>query len=124
MRISGGRWNSGMGQPVGILKIRGAKSGLIREMPLLCIPEGDGYIVVASRTGHPKNPAWYYNLRANPEVRLLIGGQEAAYVAHEVTGEEREALWRKAVWFYPGYAKYQQRAGERVIPVFWLRPAE
>ena len=122
MRISGGRWNSGMGQPVGILKIRGAKSGLMRELPLLCIPEGDGYIVVASRTGHPKHPAWYYNLRANPEIRLLIHGKEEAFIAHEAAGEERAELWRKAVWFYPGYAVYQQRAGERVIPVLLVRP--
>lgn len=124
MRMSGGRWNSGMGQPVGILKSRGAKSGLIRETPLLCIPDGENFIVVASRTGLPKHPAWYFNLRANPEVRLAIHGQERGYVAHEATGPERDKLWQRAVWFYPGYALYQQRAGERVIPVFLLRPVE
>ena len=124
MRISGGHWNSGLGQSVGILKVRGAKSGLIRATPLLCIPEGDGYILVASRTGLPEHPAWYYNLRANPEIRLFIDGQEKAYVARELQGEERERYWQRAVWFYPGYAVYQQRAGRgrRVIPLFLLRP--
>lgn len=124
MGISGGRWNSGLGQPVGILKSRGAKSGLIRATPLLCVPEGDGFIVVASRTGLPKHPAWYYNLRANPEVRLLIRGKEGSFIARETAGAERDELWRKAVWFYPGYGVYEKRAGARVIPVFLLRPAE
>ena len=124
MRMSGGRWNSGMGQPLGILKSRGAKSGLIRETPLLCVPDGENFIVVASRTGLPKHPAWYYNLRANPAVRLTIHGQERGYVAHESTGPERDELWQRAVWFYPGYAVYQQRARERLIPVFLLRPVK
>ena len=95
--------SSGLGQPVGILKVRGVKSGLIRETPLLCIPEGDGYILVASRTGLPKHPAWYYNLRANPEIQLFIGGQEKAYVARELKGEERERYWRRAS-NYSGFA--------------------
>jgi len=122
LHLSRGRWSNGLGQPVGILKIRGAKSGLIRETPLLCVPDGENYIVVASRTGHPKNPAWYYNLRANPEVRLYIHGKEGVFAAHEATGAERDELWSRAVWFYPGYAAYQKRAGDRVIPVFLLRP--
>jgi deazaflavin-dependent oxidoreductase (nitroreductase family) len=124
MRISGGRWNSGLGQPVGILKVRGAKSGLIRETPLLCVPDGENFIIVASRTGLPKHPAWYFNLCANPEVRLTINGSERVFIAHEATGPQRDELWQKAVWFYPGYAVYQQRAGERLIPVFLLRPAQ
>ncbi len=122
LRLSRGRWSNGLGQPVGMLKIKGAKSGLIRETILLCTPDGENYIVVASRAGDTKHPAWYYNLRANPEIRLLIAGQERTFVAHEATGEERDKLWRKAVWFYPGYAAYEKRAGGRLIPVFLLRP--
>ncbi|MCL4832546.1 MAG: nitroreductase family deazaflavin-dependent oxidoreductase [Caldilineaceae bacterium] len=122
LRLSRGRWSSGLGQPVGILKIRGAKSGLIRETTLLCTPDGENFIVVASRAGNLKHPAWYYNLRANPEIRLLIHGQESGYIARETSGAERDELWRKAVWFYPGYAAYKERAGARVIPVFLLRP--
>jgi len=122
LRLSRGRWSNGLGQPVGMLKIKGAKSGLIRETILLCTPDGENYIVVASRAGDTKHPAWYYNLRANPEIRLLIGGQERSFVAHEASGAERDDLWRKAVWFYPGYAAYEKRAGSRLIPVFLLRP--
>ncbi len=127
LRISNGRWSSGFGQPVGILKIKGAKSGRIRETTLLCTPyENENhdkcYIVVASRAGSPKHPAWYYNLRANPEIRLLINGQERGYVAQESADAQRDELWRRAVWFYPGYAAYEKRAGARAIPVFLLRP--
>jgi len=121
--LSRGRWSSGLGQPVGILKIKGAKSGLIRETVLLCTPHEGNYIVVASRGGNTKHPAWYYNLRANPDIRLFINGREEAYRAYETSGPERETLWQKAVWFYPGYASYQARAGGRTIPVFLLKPA-
>lgn len=122
LRASGGRLSSGLGQPVGILKIRGARSGLIRETTLLCTPVEEGYLVVASRAGSTKHPAWYYNLRANPEIQLEIGGQVSPFLARELEGEERERYWQRAVWFYPGYAAYQRRAGARVIPVFLLEP--
>lgn len=122
LRASRGRVSSGLGQPVGILKIRGARSGLIRETTLLCTPVDEGYLVVASRAGSEKHPAWYYNLRANPDIQLEIGGEEQAYVAHELHGADREAYWAKAVWFYPGYAAYQKRASVRTIPIFLLTP--
>jgi deazaflavin-dependent oxidoreductase (nitroreductase family) len=123
------RWTGGrvaitnlIGAPLAILTTIGAKSGLERTTPLLYVPHGDDIILIASYGGNPRNPAWYYNLRAHPEARLLIHGLERTYIAREVKGREREALWAEAVGFYAGFAKYQQRAGDRTIPVLLLCP--
>jgi F420H(2)-dependent quinone reductase len=123
------RWTGGrvaitnlIGAPLTILTTIGAKSGLERTTPLLYVPHGDAIIFIASYGGNPRNPARYYNLRAHPEARLLIHGIERTYVAREVQGGEREALWAEAMDFYAGFAKYQQRAGGRAIPVLLLSP--
>jgi deazaflavin-dependent oxidoreductase (nitroreductase family) len=122
LRLSHGRLGVTIGQPMVLLTTIGAKSGLPRTTPLLYIADGDRIILVASNGGQPRDPAWSYNLRANPAATLLLRGQTATYIAREVTDAEREALWRKAVAYYAGYAIYQERAGQRQIPVFLLTP--
>jgi deazaflavin-dependent oxidoreductase (nitroreductase family) len=123
-RLSGGRFSiaSLIGAPLAVLTTVGAKSGLERTTPLLYVVDGDNVILIASYGGRARHPGWYYNLRANPEARLFIRGRERTYVAREAQGDEREALWAKAVDFYAGFAKYQERAGERQIPVMVLVP--
>jgi deazaflavin-dependent oxidoreductase (nitroreductase family) len=82
--------------------------------------EHDGaYAVVASLGGAPKHPVWYYNLVANPHVELQDGPVKHDYTAREVTGEERELWWSRAVEAWPDYAEYQTKT-ERTIPVFVL----
>jgi deazaflavin-dependent oxidoreductase (nitroreductase family) len=81
-------------------------------------------LLVASRGGDVKHPAWYRNVVANPDVRLLYDGSERRYRARQAEGEERERAWRLCNRTYAGYAAYQQRAGDRVIPVIVLEPAE
>lgn len=122
LRLTHGRVSVSLGQPMGLLTSIGAKSGQRRTTPLLYTVDGANIIVVASYGGQPRHPAWYYNLRAHPEVTFLLAGRERTYMAREVAGDEREALWRKAAARYPGYNVYQRRTGQRQIPVFLLTP--
>jgi deazaflavin-dependent oxidoreductase (nitroreductase family) len=100
----------------------GAKSGQLRTVPLIGISDGDKVVLIASNWGRKRHPAWYHNLRANPEATLSIQGRTGTYIAHETTGGEREEYWRRAVDLYAGYAAYQRRAGGRRIPVMVLTP--
>jgi F420H(2)-dependent quinone reductase len=106
-----------------VLISTGAKSGLLRETPLVYLPDGDRIVLIASNGGQPRHPAWYHNLRANPEARVLVGGREGRYWAREAAGVERDELWLRAVALYPGYHTYQGRSGGRSIPVMVLEPA-
>lgn len=111
------------GLPVVTLTTVGAKSGLPRSVPVVGIEDGDRVVLIASSYGRPHNPGWYYNLRRNPDVMLMLHGKTAAYHAREVVGEEREAYWRRAVALYRGFAAYQQRSGGRSLPVLVLTPS-
>jgi len=117
-----GRLSVLVGQPVLVLEMVGAKSGKRRRIPLVHMRDGDRVILVASFVGKPRNPAWYHNLKANPRVKLFLKGRTGYYTAEEATGAERERLWADITAVYPGYAKYQQRTGGRVIPLMILTP--
>lgn len=97
----------------------GAKSGVKRTSPLLYVPDGDEVFIVASKGGYPKHPAWFHNLRANPETEVQIGSERRPVRARVATGEERKRLWPKAVAAYSGYRGYQERTG-REIPLVLL----
>jgi deazaflavin-dependent oxidoreductase (nitroreductase family) len=117
LKRSRGRFSLAVGQPVLLLTVRGAKSGQPRETPLLYAVDGENIVVVASKAGSPKHPAWYHNVRANPTVDILARGRSGRYVGHEAEGEERARLWEDVNDLYAGYEIYQQRAGARRIPV-------
>lgn len=72
--------------------------------------------------GAPKNPVWYYNVKADPHVELRDGHMTRDMVAREVTGEEKAVWWERAVAAFPNYADYQKNT-DREIPVFVLEPA-
>ncbi len=104
-----------------LLMAKGAKSGVEREAPLLFF-EVDGCLgLIASRAGHPKNPAWYYNLKAHPDCRVYVRGAELACTARLVDGDDRAKVWAAATRIYPGYDDYARRT-DRDIPVFLLTP--
>jgi deazaflavin-dependent oxidoreductase (nitroreductase family) len=107
------------GPPMLLLDHTGAKSGQTRTSPLVYVEDGDDVILVASKGGYPKNPAWFHNLRANPETTVQIGAEKRPVRARVATDEERERLWPKAVATYGGYAGYQQRT-DRKIPLVVL----
>src|SRR5665213_1077645 len=74
--------------------------------------------LVASKGGAPTHPVWYHNLLADPEtVQIQDGPEPADFAVREVSGEERELWWDRAVKAYPPYAEYQEKT-DRLIPVF------
>ena len=107
------------GKPVILLSTIGARSGKLRKTPLMRVEHNGEYAVVASLGGAPKNPVWYYNVKANPRVELQDGGESHDYDAREVFGDEKAAWWERCVQAWPDYANYQKKT-ERQIPVFVL----
>ena len=99
----------------------GAKSGTKRTTPLTYIEDGDDVVIVASKGGYPKHPAWFHNLRANPDTTAQIGREHRAVHARVATPEERARLWPKVVEAYSGYEGYQERT-DREIPLVILEP--
>jgi deazaflavin-dependent oxidoreductase (nitroreductase family) len=110
------------GQPIILLHTRGAKSGAQRTAPLLATKQGELVVVIASKAGALKHPAWLHNVKAGPDVEVTIGGRRVPMRAEIAQGDERDRLWAMACDNYTGFRIYQQRAGERVIPVVALRP--
>jgi deazaflavin-dependent oxidoreductase (nitroreductase family) len=125
LRVSGGRIDHALGTiPIALLTVRGARSGRERTVPLLYFSDGDDVILIASSYGRPKFPAWYHNLKANPDVRLEARGRTGSYRAQEVEGPERDRLFDEARKIYRGYTEYERRTeGVRQIPVMRLSPA-
>ncbi|WNV76736.1 nitroreductase family deazaflavin-dependent oxidoreductase [Geodermatophilus sp. DSM 44513] len=112
------------GLPVAVFSTRGARSGKVRKQALMRVEHDGAYAMIGSKGGAPTDPAWVANLRAHPDqVTVQDGPQPWDGVAREVTGEERQQWWERAVAAYPPYAEYQQRT-ERVIPVFVVERAE
>jgi deazaflavin-dependent oxidoreductase (nitroreductase family) len=107
--------------PVLLLDHVGAKSGIRRTTPLAYIEDGDDVVLVASKGGHPRNPAWFHNLRANPDTTMQIGSERRAVRARVAGPDERARLWPKAVAAYAGYRGYQERT-QREIPLVILEP--
>jgi len=110
-----------MGMRVVLLTMRGAKSGKIRKVPLMRVEHNGVYAAVASLGGAPKNPVWYYNLKADPKLTLQDGEVTKEYVAREIEGEEYDLWWKRSVAAYPDYAEYQKKT-TRKIPQFVLEP--
>jgi deazaflavin-dependent oxidoreductase (nitroreductase family) len=101
----------------------GAKSDTKRTTPLTYLRDGDNFVIVASKGGYPKNPGWFYNLRAHPDTTIQVGSRRRPVRARVATPEERARLWPKVVDLYSGYAGYQERTG-REIPLVILEPRE
>src|SRR5262245_10822248 len=104
------------GRPLLLLTTTGAKSGQPRTSPLVYTTDGDRLVVIASKGGAPTNPAWYHNLRANPEVTLEVGTERFPARATVATGQERERLFAAQAALMPGFADYQRKT-TRQLPV-------
>jgi len=116
-----GRLQLAVGSPVCLLRARGARSGQLRVTPLLFTPRGDQIIIVASKGGAPSHPAWYHNVKANPDVEVDIQGKRRAMRAREVQGSGRRAMWTYVNDHFAGYDAYQNMV-TRTIPVIVLEP--
>ena len=120
---SGGTSGTTMrGMPVIIMTSRGARSGKLRKVPLMRVEHDGEYAAVASLGGAPKNPVWYFNLVADPDVEVRDGTVVRAMTARELSGAEKATWWQRCVAAFPDYADYQART-DREIPVFVLTPA-
>jgi deazaflavin-dependent oxidoreductase (nitroreductase family) len=114
-------WVTGL--PVIQVTTTGAKSGARRTIPLVAIPHDDAFVIIASNFGQERHPAWYYNLKANPQVTVSFDGQTQEMRARELEGEERERWYERGIQIYPGWTSYRERtAPHRLIPVFDLVP--
>jgi deazaflavin-dependent oxidoreductase (nitroreductase family) len=109
------------GIPVIIVTMRGRTSGKVRKIALMRVEHDGEYALVASYGGAPRNPVWYDNLVAHPEVMIQDGPQPRDYVVREVFGDERAVWWDRSVPVYPPYADYQLKT-DRLIPVLVASP--
>jgi len=106
-----------------VLVTIGKKTGVERMTPVRWFPgEGDVKLIVASASGAPRNPAWYYNIAAHPDrVRVELAGQRIEVTPEQLHGAERDAAWRQVTATASGFARYE-RITDREIPVIRLMP--
>jgi deazaflavin-dependent oxidoreductase (nitroreductase family) len=104
-----------------LLHHTGAKSGRDRVNPLAYMPDGDRYVVFASKAGAPTNPDWYHNLRAHPNVKIEVGTNTIDVMAKEADRQERNRLFTAQAERSPQFAEYQQKT-DRIIPAIVLTP--
>ncbi|HYM44706.1 MAG TPA: nitroreductase family deazaflavin-dependent oxidoreductase [Solirubrobacteraceae bacterium] len=105
--------------PVLLLDHVGARSGKRRTSPLVYGVDGENLVLVASKGGYPKNPAWFHNLVANPDTTVQVGSRRREVHARVADPEERKRLWPLVVGVYGGYEAYRRRT-EREIPLVVL----
>ena len=105
-----------------ILHSTGAKSGAVRENPVVYKDLDGSYAIFASKGGAPTNPDWYYNILAHPAVEAEIGTQKVSLTARVAGPDEREEIWVPWKTANPGFAEYEAKT-DRVIPVVILEPA-
>jgi deazaflavin-dependent oxidoreductase (nitroreductase family) len=123
-RANGGRVGGAFeGSPLLLLHSTGAKSGAPRVSPVMYLATDGGWAVFASYAGQPVNPAWYHNLKADPEAAIEVAGDDGVETVpvrvRELAPAEREPVWEEQKRRYPGFAEYEQKT-DRVIPVLQL----
>lgn len=109
------------GYPICVVSMTGRKSGQKREIALIHLPHGDNKILVASQGGMDMHPGWHYNLQANPNIDIMVGGDTGTYTARQVSDDEKRDLWPHLVSLYPDFDEYQART-DRNIPVYLCEP--
>ena len=107
------------GAPMVLITTKGAKSGQMRTTPLVYSKDGDRVVIIASMGGAPKHPAWFLNLKANPEVTVEVGTEKYQARAVVPQGAERDRLFNAQAALMPNFAEYQTKT-TRVIPAVVL----
>ena len=117
-RLTGGRlFNSLAGDDVCFVTMRGARSGRRLTIPLMYVPHGEGVLLVASQGGAPRNPVWYHNLVAHPDIEVNHRGRRMKLNARLAATDEKAPLWPICDRHYAPYADYRKRT-TRDIPIF------
>ena len=109
------------GRPMLLLHTKGRKTGLPRTNPVVYLPDGDRFVIIASKGGAPKDPQWYRNLVADPNVEIEVGTRTIPVKAVVISGPERDELYARQVEKMPAFADYERKT-ERTIPVIALEP--
>lgn len=107
------------GTTILLLSTHGRKSGELRTTPLIHRVDDGRWVIVASKGGAPQNPAWFENLRAQPDAEIEVRAERIPIVASVAEGEERSRLWSLMTEVWPAYDEYQSWT-EREIPVVVL----
>jgi deazaflavin-dependent oxidoreductase (nitroreductase family) len=120
-RASGGRIGQRLpgAPPMLLLDHVGARTGTERTTPLAYVSDGDDLVLIASKGGHPKHPAWFHNLKANPVTTVQVGPEQRQVRARVANPEERARLWPGIVSRYSNFGTYQDRT-DREIPLVIL----
>ena len=123
-RLTGGRMMNRMeGSPICLLTMTGRKSGRTLTTPLMYTAHGDDVLLVASLGGAPKNPVWYYNLVAHPDITIQVGTAKRRMRARQASADEKARLWPVVVASYPSFDAYRQKT-DRDIPLMICSPAD
>ena len=121
-RLTGGRVGASSGPgPILLLTTTGRKSGQARTTPLLYMPNGDDFVVVASNGGRTEAPAWLLNLKTDPACTVQVRRNTFPATAELLEGEAKDPLWPALTSFYAGWAHYQTLT-DRQIPAVILHP--
>lgn len=102
-----------------LVTTKGAKTGQTRIIPLMHVPYGEELLAVASKGGAVKDPEWYHNIVAYPDVTVEVENERFNARARVLAGEERERAFERAIEVFPLYDTYQKKA-PREIPVILL----
>jgi deazaflavin-dependent oxidoreductase (nitroreductase family) len=121
MRTHNGEVTNGpmAGRPLMLLTTIGAKTGQPRRAIVTYTRDGDRYVIAASKSGAPTNPAWFHNLQANPEASVEAGGETFKARATVTGGAERDRLWDQHAEQRPEFRDYPKKT-DRVIPMILL----
>jgi deazaflavin-dependent oxidoreductase (nitroreductase family) len=110
------------GAPLLLLTTTGRRTGQRRTSPMMYLPDGERWLVFATKAGADTDPAWYLNLVADPAVTVEVGADTFDAVATPVQGAERDRHYAEQASRYPGFAEYESKT-DRVIPVVALQRA-
>ena len=106
-----------------LLDMVGRKTGKKRTTPLMYFRDGNNYVISASAGGADTNPAWYYNLKSNPETIIQVKGDKIKVIAQEASPDKRKKLWTQLTSIAPQFKQYEKKT-KRTIPMFILRPVK
>lgn len=109
--------------PTLLLKTIGRRSKRAMLIPLIYGKSGEEFVVIASKGGSEKHPAWYLNLTAEPQIDFQVKDKRYRGTWRIATGEERARIWNEMVELFPPYAQYQANTA-REIPVVLIKPVE
>lgn len=121
-RLTGGKAQIAK-YPTMLLTVKGRKTGKLRTIPLIYIPDGDRFIIAAAFSGSDQHPTWWLNLRDSKEALVQVMRSQTRVRAKVATPDERAHFWTRLVAMYPYFTEYQERT-QREIPVVILEPFE